>query len=179
MKFIILLSFVFLTMSTAQDNSTKKSSAQGQPQQKPDVSSNKGKSTTKLPFSLSPTPRSTTKKRNSTIRNFDEWKKSAKKMYASKTEEETAAKVYAASAKSINEHNKQKNVTYQQDTNENSDKTYDEKKATIMGAKKPEERGRRKRSIHDLKQKSAKNRNKREEVTASYSQQLNDSLDFR
>lgn len=177
MKFIILLTFVILTSSTAQNNSTKKTSARGQPQQ--NVSSNKGKSQSKPPVSLSSTPITTTKKRSSTISNFEEWKKSARKTYASKTEEEIAAKVYAANEKSINEHNKLKNVTYQQATNENSDKTYDEKKATIMGAKKPEERGRRKRSINDLQLRSAKKRNKREEVTASFLQQLNNSLDFR
>ena len=176
MKFIAALALIFLTSSTAQNNSTKNVSIEGKPQQKPDVSINKGKFQSKPQASTSML---STKKRNSPISNFEEWKKSTNKTYASKTEEEIAAKVYAASQKSINEHNKQKNVTYKQATNENSDKTYEEKKATIMGAKKPEKKGRKKRSINDLKLKSVKTRNKREEVTASYLQQLNNTLDFR
>jgi phage-related minor tail protein len=87
-------------------------------------------------------------RRKSTKENFEEWKKNNKKTYASKSEEEAAAKKYAANEKQINEHNRRKNVTYQQGTNENSDMSYEEKKSKIMGAKKPEAgTGRGKRSV--------------------------------
>lgn len=131
-------------------------SGKPKPSQVQSTTSGKLQSTQK---NAKPTPRNqTTAKEYSTVKSdqkqttkkssgFEQWKKTNKKTYLSKTDEENAAKNYAKNEKAINEHNKRKNVTFKRGTNENSDMTYEQKKATKMGAKRNVNANRGKRSV--------------------------------
>lgn len=134
--------------STQKSPTKKQNSTQGQTTTKPKQSSARSDTTAKSRTSVITTGQTlTTPKNNSTRNRFDQWKKTNKKVYASKVEEENAAKKFEANEKSITQHNSRKNETYKQGTNENSDLSYEEKKATRMGVKRNVERSLSKRSV--------------------------------
>lgn len=125
------------TPKTQTQTTKTRNSTQGQTTTRAKQTSTRRETTTKSRTSVVTTREtSTTGKNNITRNRFDQWKKTNRKVYASKIEEENATKQFQANEKSISQHNSRKNETYKQGTNEDSDLSYEEKKATRMGVDK-------------------------------------------
>jgi Cathepsin propeptide inhibitor domain (I29) len=134
-----------LTTASAKPTSTsgKPQPSQSQTTTSGELHTPRNQTTAKDYSTVKSDQKQTTKKSS----GFEQWKKAHKKTYSSKTVEENAAKNYAKNENAINEHNKRKNVTFKRGTNENSDMTYEQKKATKMGAKRNVQNNRGRRSV--------------------------------
>lgn len=149
MKLAFFLVLSVLALAVAQKTSTKPKTTTN-PRSTQNQTTKKGKptavqTTTTMKAKAATTPK--TKTENNDKGHFENWKKTNHKVYSNQAEEKQAAKNYAKTEKAISDHNKKKNVSYKQGTNENSDMTYDQKKATKMGAKKNTKKNKSKRSL--------------------------------